>query len=69
MIDYTFSTDCAKYVNKIEAYVMLSNRASEVVLEKLGFRCDGILREHGKWRGKYHDLKVFSLLCSDTAKI
>ncbi|NMP17722.1 GNAT family protein [Thalassotalea sp. Y01] len=65
VVDYCFSEQCPKYVNKIEAYVMLGNRASEVVLEKLGFQCDGILRQHGKWKGAYHDLKVFTLLRSD----
>lgn len=63
--EFSFSEQCPHYVNKIEAYVMLGNKTSEVVLEKLGFKCDGILRQHGKWKGAYHDLKVFSLLRSD----
>ena len=69
VIEFIFSADCPKHINKIDAYVMLGNRASEVVLEKHGFKCDGILRSHGYWKGSYHDLKVFSLLRSDTTKI
>ncbi|TRX55006.1 GNAT family N-acetyltransferase [Thalassomonas sp. M1454] len=69
VVDYSFSERCPKFINRIEAYVMLGNRASEIVLERLGFRCEGTLRQHGKWKGSYHDLKMFSLLRSDTIKI
>jgi len=70
MVEYIFSEHCPKFINKIEAYVMIGNTASEILLEKkLGFTCDGILRQHGKWRGGYHDLKVFSLLRSDALNI
>ena len=65
IIQFTFSNDCPKHVNKIEAYVMLGNRGSEVVLEKHGFNCDGLLRSHGYWKNAYHDLKVYSLLRSE----
>ncbi|MEZ9370962.1 GNAT family N-acetyltransferase [Shewanella sp. 10N.286.51.B2] len=65
VIEFSFSSQCPKFVNKIEAYVMLGNGASESVLKKLGFQCDGVLRQHGKWKGSYHDLKVFSILRSD----
>ncbi|WP_133406771.1 GNAT family N-acetyltransferase [Parashewanella tropica] len=65
LVEFIFSENCPKHINKIEAYVMLGNRASEVVLEKRCFKCDGILRAHGFWKGSYHDLKVFSLLRDD----
>lgn len=65
VVEFAFSKACPKFVNKIEAYTMIGNRASEVVLEKLGFKCDGVLREHGYWKGAYHDLKVYSLLRSE----
>lgn len=68
VIEFAFSESCPQFVNRIEAYTMLGNRASEVVLEKLGFKCDGILRQHGYWKGGYHDLKVFSLLRTDSEK-
>lgn len=52
-------------LNRIEALVMLENIASITLLEKLGFREEGILREYGYWKGKFHDLKMFSLLKRD----
>ena len=32
------------------------------LLEKLGFRHEGTLRERGYWKGAYHDLMLFALL-------
>jgi len=52
-------------LNRIEALVMLENIASMTLLEKLGFQEEGILREYGYWKGKFHDLKMFSLLKRD----
>ena len=40
---------------------MLDNTASKNLLEKLGFQSQGILKEHGFWKGKHHDLKQFVL--------
>ncbi|WP_025819811.1 GNAT family N-acetyltransferase [Shewanella marina] len=68
VVEYSFSNQSPKLINKIEAYVMLGNTASILLLERIGFQCDGILRQHGKWKGSYHDLKVFSLLRSDFIK-
>lgn len=67
VVEHVFSSQCPQFVNRIEAYVMLGNRASEVVLEKIGFQYEGTLRQHGKWKDSYHDLKVFSLLRSELA--
>lgn len=52
-------------LNRIEALVMLENIASMKLLEKLGFREEGILREYRYWKGKFHDLKMFSILRRD----
>ncbi|MBD1869082.1 GNAT family N-acetyltransferase [Leptolyngbya sp. FACHB-671] len=49
-------------LNRIEARVMLENIASIRLLEKLGFEEEGILREHGYWKGSFHNLKLFSIL-------
>ncbi|MGS0725684.1 GNAT family N-acetyltransferase [Shewanella sp. 0m-11] len=65
LIEFSFSEECPEHVNKIEAYTMIGNHGSEAVLKKLVFKCDGILREHGYWKGAYLDLNVFSLLRSD----
>jgi ribosomal-protein-alanine N-acetyltransferase len=40
---------------------MLDNIASKNLLEKLGFQSQGILKQHGFWKGKHHDLEQFVL--------
>ncbi len=52
-------------LNRIEAMVMMENLPSMKLLQKLGFREEGILREHGFWIGQFHDLKIFSFLKND----
>ena len=49
-------------LNRIEADVTVGNDASARVLEKLGFREEGLLRQRGYWKGEYHDLRFFGLL-------
>lgn len=49
-------------LNRIEADVTVGNDASARVLEKLGFREEGLLRQRGFWKGEYHDLRFFGLL-------
>lgn len=53
-----------KAINRIEAYTMQGNTASEKVLTKLGLKKEGLLRQHGFWKGQYHDLNIFSILKS-----
>jgi ribosomal-protein-alanine N-acetyltransferase len=48
--------------NRIEATVMVDNIASANLLRKLGFTEEGILRDYGCWRGRFHSLRMFSLL-------
>lgn len=52
-------------LNRIEAFVMPENVASIKLLAKLEFVEEGLLREYGFWKGKFHDLKIFSLLKRD----
>lgn len=50
-------------LNRIQAVVMPGNEGSEKLLEKLGFRREGVLREYENWGIKgYVDLLMFSLL-------
>ncbi|WP_299790184.1 GNAT family protein [uncultured Shewanella sp.] len=65
VIGFLFSNACPSKVNRIEAYTMMGNLASESLLLKLGFRVEGVLREHSYWKGRYHDLTLFSLLKKD----
>lgn len=56
-------------LNRIQALVMLENRASVKLLHKLGFQEEGILREYKFFKGKFQDLRCFSLLKRDYEEI
>ncbi|MFT4925988.1 MAG: ribosomal-protein-alanine N-acetyltransferase [Phenylobacterium sp.] len=65
MMAFAFSDDSPHFVNRIEANTMLGNTGSEGLLAKLGFKLEGVMRDYGYWKGRYHDLKLFSLLRRD----
>lgn len=49
-------------LNRIEALVMTANVASAGLLVSLGFREEGILRQHDFFKGRFHDMRLFSIL-------
>lgn len=49
-------------LNRINAYVALENINSIRLLEKLGFKNEGVYRDKHLFRGKYYDHYSFSLL-------
>ena len=55
-------------MNRIQAAIELGNAASARVLEKVGFREEGILREWGFWKGAFRDVRFFSLLRKDVER-
>lgn len=52
-------------LNRIEAKTQPHNLAARRVLEKVGFQCEGVLRENMFWKGAYHDLEMYALLRRD----
>ena len=62
MIDWGF--DKMK-LNRIEAEIHPDNQASLRLAAKLGFVKEGLLRQAGRWDGRYHDLLQYSLLRSE----
>jgi ribosomal-protein-alanine N-acetyltransferase len=52
-------------LNRVQGDTVPGNVASEVVLRKLGFKEEGLLRESGYWKGHFHDLKCFGLIKSE----
>jgi [ribosomal protein S5]-alanine N-acetyltransferase len=52
-------------LHRIEAHVVVSNQASLRVLQKLGFKKEGFLRERFYENNHFHDEWVFALLKSD----
>lgn len=64
-IDYSYSERAILPVHRIEALVMPGNAGSVRLLEKLGFKNEGLRREFGYWSGSYQDVILFALLPSD----
>ena len=52
-------------LNRVEVHTMPANAASCRLLEKLGFRYEGVLRQHEFFKGGYQDLALYSLLAND----
>jgi ribosomal-protein-alanine N-acetyltransferase len=52
-------------LNRIEAQIHPNNRASVLLVEKLGFVREGIVRKAGYWDEQYHDLCIYGLLKSE----
>lgn len=49
-------------LNRIEGSCMLDNIASARLMEKLGMKYEGILRQHSYAKDRFHDLKLYSIL-------
>jgi ribosomal-protein-alanine N-acetyltransferase len=49
-------------LNRVQALTELDNWASIGLLKKLGFQEEGVLRAYGLWRGRFQDVRCFSLL-------
>ncbi len=52
-------------LNRIEAWTLPGNAASDRVLEKSGFRYEGTQRQKAWFKGAYHDFRMFSRIASD----
>ncbi|MFL6299366.1 MAG: GNAT family N-acetyltransferase [Terriglobales bacterium] len=55
-------------VNRIEAGTIVGHVASQRVLEKCGFKFEGVLRQRELIKGKFPDVTMYSLLRSDYSK-
>jgi len=51
--------------NRIHARHLVRNPASGRVMEKLGMKFEGILREYSLNRGQFEDIAMYSILASD----
>lgn len=52
-------------LHKIELGVMSYNPRAIAVYEKLGFRREGVKREHSLWRGKFYDSLIMGILSKE----
>ncbi|MFP7493022.1 GNAT family protein [Terribacillus saccharophilus] len=49
-------------LNRLEVRINADNIASQRLVERAGFRQDGVIRQGRKWQGKFQDVLLFSLL-------
>jgi ribosomal-protein-alanine N-acetyltransferase len=54
-------------LNRIEAWTLPGNTGSDRVLEKAGFSYEGTLRQKARFKGAFHDLRMFGRLAGDAA--
>ncbi|MGE3147897.1 MAG: GNAT family N-acetyltransferase [Pseudorhodoplanes sp.] len=66
IVDYGHDT---LLLNRIEAWTLAGNPASDRVLEKTGFRYEGTLRGKMRFKGAYHDLRIFARIVEDPRSI
>ena len=59
VIDFGFEN---MQLNRVDARCMIENIGSARVMEKSGMTYEGILREHMYAKGRYDDLKIYSIL-------
>lgn len=52
-------------LNRIEAWTLPGNPASDRVLEKAGFSYEGTLRQKAWFKGAFHDFRMFSRLANE----
>lgn len=52
-------------LNRISAFHMVRNAASERVLRKLGLQPEGLLRQRGRKWGRFEDVRAWALLRQD----
>jgi ribosomal-protein-alanine N-acetyltransferase len=55
-------------LNRIQADCHVNNLASARVMEKIGMRCEGILRQYRFVKGAYWDFKRHSILKADNCR-
>lgn len=49
-------------LNRIEAHCVDKNIASERIMQKIGMQYEGRLRDFRKFKGKFFDFKMYSIL-------
>ena len=52
-------------LNRLEAWTLPGNGASDRVLEKVGFQHEGTLRQKARFKGAFHDFRMFGRIAAD----
>nr|WP_154896490.1 GNAT family protein [Paenibacillus xylanexedens] len=56
-------------VHRIYAKCRPNNKASERVMQKIGMKYEGMMREHWFYKGAFHDSLVYSILAREYAQL
>jgi [ribosomal protein S5]-alanine N-acetyltransferase len=56
-------------LNRIDAWTLPGNGASDRVLEKAGFRHEGTLRQKAWFKGAFHDFRMFGRIAGDATSL
>lgn len=62
LVSYAFHT---LGYERVEALVIADNKASCRVMEKSGFKCEGVLRHFNKCGDRYRDVNYYGIISSD----
>ncbi len=54
---------------RVEALVLSDNKASCRVMEKCGFKCEGILRHFNRHNDNYRNVNYYGIISSDIKSI
>jgi [ribosomal protein S5]-alanine N-acetyltransferase len=65
MLNYCFLNDFPFSINRVSATTNLDSIRSINLLCRLGFTEEGVLRQYGYWKNKFHDVRLFSILQSE----
>lgn len=52
-------------LNRLEAWTLPGNESSDKVLVKCGFSYEGTLRQRSKFKGRFHDLRMYGYLAQE----
>lgn len=65
IVKLAFESNLGMPIDRIQAITVPANTQSESLLKRLGFRCEGLMRNYGFWKGQSHDMHMFGLTKSD----
>lgn len=61
IVRMAFESELGILIDRLQAITVTGNVRSEALLTRLGFRCEGLLRSYGFWKGKSRDMHIFGM--------